>query len=290
MIIVETPLQLLCAYEYLCSKKLREPIYLRLSKIRNDRQMLAVTDRLGIRVRTFHTSFKPHFLVNNIIFIYALLRAILKKENVVIGTISSGLLHLITRFVNKKSVVLLDDGIATLLEQKKGIYYERYSFFETSSKTTVKNRFKALKSHYKNSSLIGGEVYFIGQKLVEVGIMTERNYVEMVGCVAKEKKGLNYISHRGEFESKLSKIRELSNVSVCDLDLPVELYLLEKGKSPRSVYTHSSTAAITISILFPRAEIFIVDGFDIDDNKFPHAKEYYKYVNNYHVGKIVSYG
>lgn len=290
MIIVETPLQLLCAYEYIYSKDLGEPIYLRLSKTRNDKQMLAVTERLGIKVRTVHTSFKPQYLINNIIFVYKVLESIIKKDHIIIGTISSGFLSLITRFVNKELVVLLDDGIATLLEEKKEISFKRYSIFETNGASIEKNTFRALRSHYKDTSILSDEVYFLGQKLVEIGIMNEEIYVDMVSCVAKDEGQLKYISHRGEFHDKISNIKSLSGVSVFDLDLPVELYLLEKGKSPRSIYTHSSTAAITISILFPRTEVFVVQGFKIDESKFPHAREYYEYVKNYQIGKIISYG
>lgn len=290
MIIVETPLQLLCAYEYLSSKELREPIYLRLSKERNDRQMFAVTARLGINVIRVHTSFKPNYIFNNILFLYAMVKALLKKEHIVIGTISSGFLRITTRFFNKKTVVLLDDGIATLLEEKKDLNFERYSMFETSRPTTEKNRFAALRSHYKNTSVLGDEVYFIGQKLVEVGIMKEDVYVDMIRSVAKDQTRINYISHRGESHGKLSNIRSIAGVSVSDLDLPVELYLLEKEKSPRSIYTHSSTTAITTSILFPRTEVFIVNGFSIDESRFPHAKEYYDYINNHKIGKVITYG
>lgn len=291
MIIVETPLQLLCAYEYINVKNRKEKIYVRMSSKRNDEQIINAAKILDMEIEKFYVKMNLNYLVVNVRFLHQYLITVFMRKELVIGTISSRFLKLLVKLIPLKCVILLDDGIATLLEEKLSSHkYRRFSIFKSNNKINDKNNFSNIRSKLIEQELTDSNVYFVGQKLSEVNIMREDLYISMVAKIAKKVDSLVYISHRGENKNKVDELKKIPKLKILNLDCPVELYFLERGVCPSLIYTHSSTSAITISLLFFKTKVKIIKGVPIDRSKFPHINLYYEYIKlNTNVGEV-NYG
>ena len=189
-------------------------------------------------------------------------------------------LHIINK-IHYNKLYLLDDGIATIevnerrksnisfLKNQSTEFFLKAWFkknilgyvldhpksvtFFTIYDIQVAPRDKIIKHNYAEvKKLIKGlektnEVFFLGQPLSEIHpeIISEENYFGYLHRIKKHfnSQDLIYIPHRDENAEKVERLKELLDIPIRRIDLPVELYLLNQIKKP-SVISGFITSAL----------------------------------------------
>lgn len=142
----------------------------------------------------------------------------------------------------------------------------------------VKNEFLFFKTlnnkERKNTDNLGSDVFFIGGRLAESGIISEEDEIEFVKQIADyyyKSNGVKmyYCVHRRESEEKLAKLATLNNVRLRRAEFPLEVDLLVKGERVNFVCTFFSSALHTLkliinpneTVIFELPEASIIDFF-----------------------------
>lgn len=113
--------------------------------------------------------------------------------------------------------------------------------------------YKSLKSANQKSLK---EIWFLGQPLVDVGIMKKEMYLQLIdkalNIAYKNNTKLVYIPHRSE-----NLLKEITNkdIEIKYLNESVETYLLTSKVIPEKVIGYISSALINLNILFNNEEI-----------------------------------
>ncbi|MDF1877894.1 hypothetical protein JHD47_08710, partial [Sulfurimonas sp. SAG-AH-194-L11] len=147
--------------------------------------------------------------------------------------------------------------------------------------------YKRLQECLKQVKKDENKVLFLGLKLSEIGILTQEYYIQQIKKIASyyEDKQILYISHRGENQEKLNKIKQLKNIHIIVLDYPVELYGLYKDTIPYKVSSFYSTALYTMKNIYDiEAESFMFDFEDFEHkntilNVYDYYKKYFKVID-----------
>lgn len=263
LVLVETPFQLLCAYEYSRKNPACISLYTRKSGVgSNDQQMSAMVRDLKLKV-------KKEFLVrpgNKIDYLLSvmgfLFSGIHRYEKVVLGSFFSGFQKMISSVVLKNEVVLLDDGVATLLADRiiseRGGRYSVFSIFDLNKKNYINceiNLFDSIASEYECKENEEYAVFFIGQKLVDIGAMDMAAYVRVLESAVRESSGsvVHYIPHRTESSECLEIVKDVEGLQLLHADVAVEYFMLRNKWCPQKIYSVNSTALFTLASLFPHA-------------------------------------
>jgi len=286
---VESPFQLLCAYE--ASQVFGDGKFvIRLTKQkRSDRQLSFLVDYLQIRNYEFFI-LPPHEknyfqILKTVKFIIS---SVIYFKQIFIGNYESGFFKMIMRGIPKKKIILLDDGAKTLFIQNQvfrpGNALDMYTFFDISpyqNQKIYKNDFRHLSSMMRENLTIGNELIFIGSKLSEVGLMEEGTYIDIVKQIKQTfHMPIKYIVHRGESEEKLQKIKAL-HIQVVELEYPVELYGIMNTYMPGQVISFYSTALLSLYYLYP------VDIYSIEYSfSHPAIREVYSYIEKTDIKKV----
>lgn len=279
--IVETPLQLLCAFEAIQRNSLGNYVLiLRYSGVgHNDEQMynialllkldfVILNIRLGNVVRdTFKQSFKIIHLLSS------------SYKNIYIGSYFSRWQMSFYRGVRCNNTYLLDDGMATFLAQKKMAkskrVYDLFTYLEVDaikSQKIHKHNFVNLRKRYQLGEPTGQNI-FVGQILVEMEFLTLKQYKNLVSEVAKSCDELIYIPHRSVTKSTLDEITTIKNVSILKPDSCIEVFLLENNIYPQRVYSSISSALVTLSEIFVLSKVISIIPNDISRVNAEHFDE-----------------
>jgi hypothetical protein len=261
LILVETPFQLLCAYEYLRKNPANISLYIRNSGVgSNDQQMNAMVRDLKLQV-------KKEFLVrpgNKADYILSVLSfwfsGFHRYDKVVLGSFFSGFQKVLSSIVQKKEIVLLDDGVATLLADRiiseRGGKYSVFSIFDLNRKNYVNcevNRFDSIAGEYDCKENEDYSVFFIGQKLVDIGAMDMAAYIRVLEAAVRGAPGsiVHYIPHRTESLECLEAVKEVKGLQLLHANVAVEYFMLRNKWRPQKIYSVNSTALFTLASLFP---------------------------------------
>ena len=257
--IVESPLQLICAFEAVEFSGYKEyHVVVRLSgKDISDRQIKKVASLYGdknISYIFFKNGFKSFLL--NVVSLFKVLINLIGKKNVYIGNAESNFLKLVVRFC-VQPVNLLDDGTKTLYFAESRIYQNNCFFtmfdLKDSKVKYIKHDFLKLKSivFNNNTSKESGNNFFLGSDISEIGLITEVNYIEMVRKVTENHQGLwVYVAHRNESQDKLELISKKMSMEIKRLQYPVEFIGYECGIIPKLVCSFYSTALISLNEIY----------------------------------------
>jgi len=268
---IEAPFQLLSAYEaisYFSIKKYK--ILIRFSGIEsNDMQLIKLIDLLNInnnnleyvtinvQNRNFLDYLKSFLLIlSGYIHQY-------KYKYIFIGNLDSKILKQVVKLVKQEKIILLDDGIKSIIFQKS--FTKKYNFNLFTMLTDLK-AIGAQKVDYNNFNQIkkmstsieySNDVLFIGSKLSEIGIVTEEYYLKYIKRIAHYYSDSNilYITHRGESKEKLIKIKSINNIEIVSLDYPLELYPLYNHTLPLNIASFYSAALISLLKLYPKTDV-----------------------------------
>jgi len=293
---VESPLQLLNAYEAKYFFKIESYIYyIRLSgEKNNDSQILNMIEKLKlsnikfIYLKSKNKSFSDFMKI----LLYKFYYLFFNVEKVFIGNFDSEFFKLIIRQFDGKKIILLDDGAKTIPIQKTFTEYNFYNLFTMYNITPIgnqkiyKNQYKALLGKINKDSTQSNKILFLGTKLSEIGIISEEYYIELLKKISVyyDDKEIIYIIHRGESKKKLKIIESNKNISIKQLEYPVEFYGLYENEIPHMVSSFYSTALLTMKDIYNiEAESFLFDYKNSEhkeniDNVYSYNKNYMKVV------------
>jgi len=265
LFLIESPLQLLNAYEadnYFKSERCLYIIRLSNDKL-NDEQIIKLINSFAIKEKSFVININSkHKKLKDLLKIFILKFYIfviqIKFEKVFIGNIESGLLSLLTKNIDRKKKILLDDGAKSLIIQKKFTddynlnFFSFYDLKPFKNQMIYQNDFKKLKEtiSFNNSE---NEILLLGSKLSEISIIEEGYYIDLIKQIANyfENEILVYIPHRGENINKLEKIaKEIKNIKIKHIDYPVEFYGINENVKLKMVVSFYSTALYTMSKIY----------------------------------------
>jgi len=279
LLIVETPFQLLCAYEYIQRIDSEYDLFIRKSMVGiNDEQIKMMITDLDLKVTAF-LHVKPgcnkHLIIASLKFLFYSRRS---YSQVVLGSFFSGLQQFLATLVFKKKLVLLDDGVASLLadqiiREKHPMHYSAFSLFHLDKSSYCEyltNDFRNLSAKYLQDGPRQGS-FFIGQKLVEIGAISLADYQRTVLlCAESCQDVLYYIPHRAESENTINSLSKFDNIKILHMDVAVEYYFLKNNIYPINVYSIISTALFSINCLFPSSKIVVLHPAELKRSLFVH--------------------
>jgi len=297
LFLVEAPFQLLSAYEAIGTYNIRKyKIIVRLSNIQNnDLQLKKLVDILfknDKQVKYIYLSARDKSFIWYLRALYYVIYFSVyqnKFTNIFLGNLESGFLSKIIKFTKHNKVILLDDGIKSIIFQNKfseNKFYNLYTMIDDlkyiPNQKIVVNKFnrlnKLLKSiHYTN------DIMLIGSGLSEVGIIEESYYVELIKEISEKYKeeSIKYIPHREENKDKLSKIAQIKNIEVIKLEYPLEFYPLYSSSLPRTIVSFYSAALVSLGKLYPESKM-IAYKFDFTHyEEKENLEEAYTYLEKY---------
>lgn len=280
LIVVEAPFQLLCAYEWICETRSPYELIIRLGGgSGNDAQLRAMAEDLGVTV-TKWLYLEPRVDLRYVLGLRGLFRFLFRSyERVVVGSFFSGFQRLIRKITRARDVVLLDDGVATLLQEKVAAAtptkYSAFTIFRldpANYRTYVHNTFQHLLSTVTAEGMNEGRVYFVGQKLVDIGALSLERYIDLLRLCVRENPGVtvHYIPHRGESEMVLEAIRKEPGVALLKIDWTIEYYMVRNHIRPARIYSVVSTALYTLATMFPSCDATSFDPEGLRREMFVH--------------------
>ena len=296
LFIVESPLQVMCAYEAIKEFKVKDvKIIARLADRggRNNQQMLLVLNEFLSDYDVKKVYLKPQDrslksiilsleLVLKILFLYTL------SYNIFIGYYNSKFATLLTFFVKSSRKLYLDDGTASLSYPESILKSKSYIFsiFDFPVPFFIKNKFTHLSKYLfeVNKEKRKEVVVFIGSPIRELDNCNVEKYFEMI---LKVKKKYNevfflYFPHRRELEEDLDKIRSF-DIEVVSNNYPIEMFYLEfPNYHPKVVASIISTAMFTLNLIYESKVILcsgIITRKNKDSGKLLKAVEHLKGVN-----------
>ena len=298
LFVIASPLQLLNAQEALKYFSLKNNILVIIdtaglnNKIQIDKVLDTLLFKKIIRLENDSRK-KSRFLV------YVKLIQQLKKNyyhKVILGNFGS-INHMIASNVRMEKLYLVDDGTITIsiyeklikrFSSKFNIKKIRFYFFGLRTELVkelnyftifklapkenieiIHNNYKYLKKKYNTESFKHEEVvYFLGQPLVENGLLREEDYQKYMRAIVKYFKGkkIIYIPHRSEINFKNITPFINDDFIVQESTIPVELLFLEKRIIPYAITSFVSTALFTLEEIFYEKTKII--SFKIDMEKF----------------------
>jgi len=298
---VEAPFQLLSAYEALESYAINEfKIYIRLSNsTNNDIQLQKLAETLfhnnNDDIIYISISNKNRTLFDYLKVLYYCLYSFViqvKYDYFFIGNFESKFLLLLLKPIQKRKVILLDDGIKSLSFQgnfSDSNNYNLYTMLKNlkplNNQIIKYNNFSKFNKFRKDNDIIYEDsILFIGSKLSEANIISEKYYIKLLEKISKyyNNKQIIYVPHRVENRDKLDIITSLfNNIVIKDLNFPIEFYFFYEKSMPRKVVSFYSAALVTINQLYPNLEVTSFH-FDYSKSKYKYAiDKVYNYFKNY---------
>lgn len=266
LFVVESPLQLLCAYEAIKIEEQSDYFLLirQTGRGSNDKHLLTCVEKLGLNyhliiVRTDKVVFD---LLKNMFFLINILSRSYNKTY--FGSYYSSFLKLISKFSQQNEIFYLDDGAATLRAQNeiksKNLAVNWFTFFNLNpidGQKIYKHNFGSLKDILENKEK--GLNYFIGQPYGKMINFSKEIYLSCLKEISKDyskESPLIYIPHRVE---DISILKEVENIHILYLDTPVEMFfVLDSEYKPKRIYSCYSTALFSLKGIFPCAQIIAV--------------------------------
>jgi len=283
-IFVETPLQLLCAYEV----KSRAPennvdLWVRFTgRGSNDAQLLVMLDLLGLHYYKLKIPTGKVFLGCVLNFFKLSLIVFKRYDRVYVGSYFSGFLNLLKKLASPHEIYFLDDGVATFWAAKeilqKKVAGSLFTFFklpyDVERRLDIEQHsFEGLRSRYVTDKKYN-DSYFIGQPLLDKNQASEEDYFNAIGAAMASAHGrFYYISHRVESVELLERIRVELGVDVLRLDSSIEIFFLTGTFAPSQLHTCYSSALFSLAIMFPNCRIYSYKLKSLDLFTVPHYQD-----------------
>ena len=189
-----------------------------------------------------------------------------KIDNIIIGNCQDNLILFLVRLIKFKNLYAVDDG--NIIDthnvkpkiNKKYLPIKFFTFYRLNSNAYYDfliNDFKKLKNAKSNKqNKNNNEVLFIGQPLIEQGLIDKENYINLIKKIHfKFRDKVTYVLHPREREDKFSSIGQLKTMR---LNSGIEEYLISIEILPSRVVGFYSTALSVISKLFNQDEIKLI--------------------------------
>jgi hypothetical protein len=214
-------------------------------------------------------------------------------DNIFVGEYRSDHVNHIVNSLKSRDVYLLDDGLAQLNYHKeienssfkvnmrrvlyrvlfyklKPINYTFFTMFTIENEKTIKNNYTFFKKYIEKKEVENG-VYFIGQPLVELGVMSQENHKIELSKIINFYKGkhFTYILHRREALENIKKLSLELGFKYKEFDNLIELEMINAQIVPSNFATFYSTAIVTLPSFISGADYKVFQPHDsIIDKKF----------------------
>ncbi|HFU75314.1 MAG TPA: hypothetical protein ENK91_09050 [Bacteroidetes bacterium] len=223
-----------------------------------------------------------------------------KIDKLFVGDYRSEHLNHIVNYFQHKDVYLLDDGLNQLsyhkyiltpsykLRIRRFIYkaffyklskvkYTMFTMFTIKNEKVINNNHSFFKK-YINTKIIEDKVYFIGQPLVDLKIMSEENFKKELLKVILfySKKRFIYILHRKEDGERIKKISNEFNFEYKKFNNVIEIEMLNSKKIPSDFATFFSTAIITLPSFIKDAKYITFKSQYFNNNVVDTIEDIYK--------------
>lgn len=280
LFILESPLQVMCAYEAIKEldvKKVRIIARLADRGGRNNEQMLLILKEFLSDYYVKKVYLKPQDrslksitvtirFILEILFLYSL------KYNIFIGYFDSKFVKLLTFFVKDSRKIYLDDGTASLsypesIRKSKSVIF---SMFDFSVPFFIKNKFSHLSSHLFAVNKIKRKevIVFIGSPIREIDGCDTNEYFKIILKIKKMYHNIDllYFPHRRELKEDLDKIDSF-NINVVPNSFPIEMFYVEfPSYHPKIIASIFSTAMFTMSLIYD-SSVVLCSGIVTKENK-----------------------
>lgn len=270
--IVESPFQLICAYEYLMRYRPSKTIFLvRMADAgSNNIQLKGVIDLLVKNHSTLIFNIPPRSrsLISILKISYITLVVILYYllgYSFVVGYFGSYFVRIITRLIKKNRIVYLDDGTATLHMPEDYLKSASsfFSIFKLNSDSATQHEFDHFKQ-WLTSSLAQQKreksVVFIGSPFREFEYFPEKDYFDLLRLVRSTFNNIQftYVPHRRELKDDIEKIASLG-YKICRTALPIEFLEYEfPTMQVNSVVAFKSTAMFSMYLIY-KPKVYFID-------------------------------
>jgi hypothetical protein len=265
---IESPFQLLSAFENISQYKNNYKIILRLNENNtNNYQLKLIAKNLRLNNITY-IKIREKKSFYDYINIFRVIKKIFFSDydDIYFGNYNSIIFKLVFKYLNT-NIYLLDDGVGTLIAyeklKRKRINMKFYTMFnlEKTDLIDIKiHRFENLINFFRHKQTNESHDIFIGTQFVNYGFLDEVDYINCIklSVSLSTSQKIFYFPHRNESRSVINKIRYLQGVEIIDINLPLEYYLLECNFIPGKIFTLLSTAVFSINIFYPKSEITIM--------------------------------
>lgn len=255
--LIESPFQLIQAAELMQFEEFKGFFVIRFNGImRNNEQLKSLLELYEIENCFYFDVEKKYKL-----FLYApwflFLSALSKK--LVIGDENSFFFKSVKKIFHKNKFLILDDGTASLNKQAL-TGYNRFTVFSSviGKKNTLSYNKRKITAGIDSNENVN---VVIGGKLSEVGICSSVTYMKLMEKIYKKAAGngnrIIYVPHRGECSKNIDDIVNSFSFDVVYTSLPVELVGYELNVNPVSIFSVTSTALYTMSLIYDKAEVNI---------------------------------
>ena len=280
--IVKSPLQIINSIEMILSFKLEKNILL---VIYND------TDNTNIQMNKLINYYKWQKIIyvnksklKSKYFEYIKLVRELKKYNYEHLVFSNfGSIHkLIIANIKAKSIYYIDDGLETVNNYTKillpnkinkfNLRQARFWLFGLKTKiigsihlftyfdlkpfrnsNIIKNNLINFQNKYLSTNKLDSNCYLLGQPLVTTNLIKTEDYFDYIDLIIKKTKiNIIYIPHRTEIISNKLKSFISNKFQIKNINMPIELYFLEKNIYPNSIVSFMTTAFFTLKKLYSK--------------------------------------
>jgi len=264
---IESPFQLLSAFENIVYYKKKYKIIIRLNENEiNNYQLKHIAKYLALK-NIYYIEIKEKKSLSDYINIIKVMKNILLSEcsDIYFGNYNSIVFKLLFKYL-KNNIYLMDDGIGTLTVyeklKKKLVKIKLYTMFnlnKTSLLDIETHKFENLRSYFKKNTKSVQKDIFIGTQFVNYGFVDEIDYMNSIKLsISLSNSKILYFPHRNESRNLIDKIRALEGIEVVDIKLPLEYYLLECDFIPKNIFTLLSTAVFSINIFYPESRITLI--------------------------------
>jgi len=220
-------------------------------------------------------------------------------DKIFVGEYRSDHVNHIVNFFQNRDIYLLDDGLAQtdyhqgvssqsfrvkirrfiykiLFYKLNPIEYTFFTMFDIENEKVVKNSYNFFKRYIENKT-IKESVYFIGQPLVEMEILTKDIYKNELSKVINfyGTKEFKYILHRREKEENIKKLSDELNFQYIEFENLIEVEMLNSKVVPSDFATFFSTAIVTLPNFIKESKYRV---FEINN----------RYLNKKFVDEIIS--
>ena len=185
------------------------------------------------------------------------------------------------KILNWDNLIFVDDGNILEMEDIKPRvadslfpinYFSIFKLRENKYYNFIFNDYKLFENqkNKKHENL----TLFIGQPFVELKMISQKKYQEILEDVVDRENNLYYCPHPRENKKNYTKIR---GIKLLNLNGGLEHYFIAEKYIPKKIISFYSTSLFSFSILFNNISINYIDLSEILN--FNYGKENYIYLN-----------
>ena len=264
--LINTPLQLICFNEWCIHKKIEDgTAFIRVTSPRSKLVIKEFINSFPIscEVKYFNSCSKGlglNYFLKTVIYLFlTIFRIITSSNKIILGEFQTSRLNmLLVRLFGADKFILVDDGFATTSYQASDNYpiidlFTFYDYLKAKKGQSIEiNTFNFLKNIRKDKEFISDA--FIGTDMHTINLMggVDKYMSHIRYAYESSEKSLYYFpkKHGHDFADLNSIIIDnFPSINIIDDLLPIELYLISRGLSIETSYSHISSALTTLDYL-----------------------------------------